>query len=139
MARTTAELVKGVLFLEYDSRRQPDLSPFIATASAIVDRCAAQARLRNRTVSDAALADLETWIAAWAYKQSDPCYTSKSTGGASGSFMGQSGKGFDSNRFGTTALAVDPTGCLAGLGRLAGGFWLGKSEAESLSYADRNP
>jgi hypothetical protein len=135
--RTDADAVKKVMApgRDYDTKRNPDLTPFITAASRVVDRLAAAALAAELEApyaleeADALL--VETWLSAHFYKQSDKGFTSRSTEGASGSFQGQTTMGLDSTLYGQTAKSLDPTGFLPGIMDPAkasgevGGFWLG--------------
>ena len=135
MPRTTSDAVSGLLGDDYAAGRS--LTAFIASAGRLVDRVAACATARGLTLSADDAADLETWLAAHLYQQSDPGYTSKSTVSASGSFKGETGTGLRSTNYGATALALDPTGgCLAAVTAPArpGGFYGGVPPADRETY-----
>lgn len=142
---TTSDAVKGLLLSDYGRTTDgtlPDLSPFIATASAVVARVSACATRKAATLSADELSMMEAWLAAHFYKQSDQAVTSESTEGASASYQGQTGMGLEGTKYGQTALSLDFTGCLAAVakgGRRVGISWLGKTEAEQLTYRQRNP
>jgi hypothetical protein len=112
--RTTPDLVKGILLQDYGQGN--DLTPFIATASALVDRAA---QLGEMDPADPGLELPERWLAAHFYACSDQTYAAKSTGGASGTFQGKTGMYLESTRYGQTAVSLDPTGLL---GQVAGGL-----------------
>ncbi len=105
--RTTSDSVKGLLLHNYDVINNPSLTPFIATASVLVDR-----------ISTAGLADttllelLERWLAAHYYAVSDPAYKQDQRDSSSGTYEGQTGYGLMSTRYGQQALALDTTGTL---------------------------
>lgn len=128
--RTNSGAVQGVLAAGGDYNGLTPLTPYIETATVVIDRLAAYAAEIETTVTDAELELLERWLAAWAYCMSDKPYSSRSTLGASGSFHGQTGKGLEANLYGQTAKRLDPTGYLIiwdteSRGARAGGFWLG--------------
>lgn len=132
--RTTADAVKAVLApgLDYDTRRNPSLLPFIEAASAIVDEIAA-----FEVYSNARLELIERWYAAYAYKVSDKDFTSRSTLGASGSFAGQTGTGLDANLYGQMVKQLDTAGVLgqvASTGTTVGGVWLGTGARDAKPY-----
>lgn len=140
MARTTDTLVKGVLLLDYDSRRLHSLTPFIEAANLIVSRVATCATRKEMTLSSDELEMIERWLAAHMYVQSDQTFASKSTSGASGSHHGQTGMGLENSKYGQTAKMLDPSGCLAALDKqqVAGAHWLGKPPSEQTPYVDRD-
>ncbi len=140
MPRTDATAVRAVLGRNYDG--SSDLAPFIAAAGAIVDGVAECATAQGLTLGDDRLALLETWLAAHCYAQMDPTYTAKSTGGASGSYTGQTGMYLEGTRYGQMAVTLDTSGCLAsgassGRAVTAGASWLGKRPSEQLTYDER--
>lgn len=138
--RTTTGAVKKILDRHYDADRSPDLQPFIETATAIVARVEACAIAKETPLTSAELELIERYLSAHFYEHSDPMFTSKSTAGASGSHQGQFMMGFDSTKYGQTALRIDPSGCLASLDKRqrAGGFWLGKRTQDQIPYNQRN-
>ena len=114
MPRTTPALVVGVLLKEYDSKNNPDLTPFITIANAMVNVVVSADSAGLLTGANVPLQELiERWLAAHYYQIADPGYQSRSTGGASGSFNGQTTQTFKSTRFGQQACAMDITGWLA--------------------------
>lgn len=148
-ARTTSKLVQDVLLDDYGPKVDgvlPDLTPYIASANALVNRIAVLAPSRavigfgNIAADPASLELVERWLAAHFYCLSDKPLASKSSGGASGSFQGQTGKGFESTNYGLNALRLDYSGILEAIDKrkVAGAVWLGKTIPEQLSYDDRN-
>lgn len=142
MARyTTSAAVKAVLIDDYgprDDGTDPDLYPFIETASAMVDRVDACRARKGLIAMVAAEREILTrWLAAYYYTAPDPIYASRSTAGASGSFVREPDC---PNPYKRTALDLDDSGCLNALmnKQRASAVWLGKTEAEQLSYDDRN-
>lgn len=142
--RTDSDAVKKVLApgRDYDTRKNPDLTPFIDTAAALVDDCVAMAADKGVPLASARQELIERWLAAHYYKQSDLAFASKSTEGASASFGGQLGMGLKGTRYGLTALQLDTTGCLAvvaeGEPKIAGGFWAGTTDSEATPWRSRN-
>ncbi len=63
------------------------------------------------------LTEIELQLAAHFYSLRDQKYSSKSTGGASGSFQGNVGEGLAGDIHGCNALALDITGWLARINR----------------------
>jgi hypothetical protein len=143
MPRTTSALVQGVLApgKDYDLVNQPDLTPFIATASSLVDQVVSLAFSNRGFLIDGNTAELiERWLAAHFYCVSDQTYQSKSTAGASASFQGQADMGLESNRYGQSAVRIDWTGTLNALNKqlLPTGFWAGRPPSAQTPYVDRN-
>ena len=134
MARTTAEAVKLLLAANYDSDAATNLTPFIDSASSIVDdvvECVSDLSLT--ALSSTKLELIERWIAAYLYTQSDPLYTSRSTASASGAFQEHS--------FLKGAIALDPSGCVKCCveGAVTAGLnWLGLPVSDQTDYIDRD-
>lgn len=141
MARTNSPAVEELLLDNYGGEGEcssPNLRSFIATANVIVNRINICATAKGITLTPTELEMLERWLAAHYYQQSDRGYTARSTADASASFQGQLGMGFESTMFGQTALQLDPSGCLAAIGkRKPTAVWLGKNDRDSLSYDER--
>lgn len=141
MPRTDAAAVQAILLNDYDADESPSLTPFIETASAVVDDVAACATAKAVTLGDTRLELIERWLAAHYYQQSDQGYASNSTEGASASFHGQTAMYLESTKYGQTAVRLDKSGCLAAIAggerKVASGAWLGKTRAEQLDYEDR--
>jgi hypothetical protein len=132
--RTTASKVEAILGRNYIPN--VDLSPYIDVANAVISRMNTCAVSKGYTLTTSELALIETWYAAWVYTDMDPLYRSKSTGGASGSFESDP----KSKRYLRQAIALDPSGCLAGIvsGHTAGAVWLGKVPSERIPYNQRD-
>lgn len=138
--RTDSDLVKGVLCMDYDTKRLPDLQPFIDTASSIVDDLATMCSNEGNPLSSSKLELIERWLSAHAYCCNDQPYAQRRTGQASGLFQGQTGKRLESTKYGQMALTLDPSGNLDTLNNnnRIKFSWLGKSEQDQLTYSDRN-
>jgi hypothetical protein len=142
MSRTTVANVQGILAGHYDGRT--DLTPFISTATVLVDWLDAQDT--DNELSTTLLEVIERWLTAHFYAHADQIFQSKSTGGASGSFQGQTAMVFSSTQYGQTAMALDVTGKLAGRNKevLDGSrkkatvSWLGLPPSEQLDVEDRD-
>jgi hypothetical protein len=136
--RTTTAAVKSILGQQSSSGKagnydgQTDLSPFIETASSLVDDLVAAATEEGEVIIAAKAELIERWLSAHQYTMLDPLYAAKSTKDSSGTFRDQS--------FLSTALQLDPTGLLSGIikGQRVGGFWAGTREADARTYDDRN-
>lgn len=140
MARTTSILVKGILLADYDSRLEPDLTPFIAAANVIVSRVATCATDKGITLTSAELELIERWVAAHAYVMSDQTYKEKKTEKASGKFQGETKMHFEASKYGQFATSIDPSGCLSALGKKSntGLFWGGRPPSEQTDYDYRD-
>lgn len=122
--RTTSDAVVAVLLDDYDKDAQPDLTPYIATASAVVDRVVTVALDRGVTLSGAEAELIERWLSAHYYVCSDQTLASSNTAGASGSFHGKTEKSIESSRYGQAAINMDYSGVLNAISgrRFASGF-----------------
>lgn len=113
--RTNKDKVEDILVDHYDG--VTSLTPFIQTASSLVDKVA-----RNDVESAHSSSDLELierWLAAHFYAHADQLMQSESKGRASGSYQGQTAMIFMSTQYGQTALGLDTTGYLAKLQKQA--------------------
>lgn len=139
MARTDASSVQGVLLGAYDG--SSSLTPFIDTASLVIDRVAACGVRKGAPYSAAELELFERWLAAHYYAMSDQVEKSTRTLSSAAEFGGELGQGLDATKYGQTAKGLDPLGCLAaaagGGRRTASLSWAGKPALEELSYEDR--
>lgn len=135
LARTTDAAVKTVLGPNYDSDNLPSLDPFLEWAYSVVTRVATAAAEEGATFPAADAELMERYLAAHAYTAQDPLYTSRSTSGASGSFI-RDPKG----DYLKLAQAIDPTGALLAVmeNNRAGAFWAGTTESAATDWADRN-
>lgn len=93
------------------------LIPFIEVANEMTTYVSSKDTSSELTVT--MLKKIEIYLAAFFYTLKDPTYSSRSTGGASGSFKGQSGMIFEQNEYGQIAMALDITGTLAQLNKNA--------------------
>lgn len=149
MARTTDAAVIGVLNDDYGAREDgtdPDLTPYIATASVLTDRIAARATENELTVTDAELEIVERWLAAHFFKVSDRPASFMTVGKSQTTFDGKTAMYLQSTLYGQTAALLDPTGYLAeleaeseGSGRKAVTvFWGGKRYSQRTPYEQRS-
>ena len=139
--RTTSEAVQLVLAPGKDYRPGAELAPFIRVGNNLTNWVAANAASYHKPVPDAAtLLEIETWLAAWAYKESDQQFQSDGAGRSSATRKGTSGLGLDNNNYGQAAKVMDTSGLLRALdgGKIASARWVGKTLSEMINYADRN-
>lgn len=131
--RTTADKVKDILGDNYDGCKS--LIRFIKSANVLTNWLVTCDTAMNGTPvnGEEQLQEIESYLAAHFYEHHDKSYTSKSTGGASGSFKGQYAMILLSTDYGQTAMLLDASGCLAkkskeaetGQVRKVGMVWLG--------------
>lgn len=129
MSRTNSTLVEGILGNEWNGTT--DLTPYIDTASSLVDDLVANASSLNITAPASGKLELiERWLSAHFYQQMDPGYQSKKTKDASGDFTGKTGMNLSSTRYGQSAMMLDTTGFLRQNQNVAYSAWLGKTYVE---------
>lgn len=144
MARTNPGAVQGILGDNYGSGIQgstpPDLQQFIDAATVIIDRVLISALNKGKplTIKEAEL--VERWLSAHFYQMNDPGYVSRSTSGASGSFDGGTGEGFEGTRYGRMAIRLDYSNTLRNIDKQqrVTAAWLGKTKREQVDYDKRN-
>lgn len=146
MARTTSSLVQGILLSDYGPDEEgnlPSLTPFIDTASSIVDDLVDYATSKGVSLGVSKLEIIERWLAAHAYVQSDQAYSYKQTSKAAATFQGKTDLGLMNSKYGQMALTLDSSGYLAAI--LEGGgiievtaLWLGKAPSEQTDYLSRD-
>ncbi len=146
MARTSDPEVRAIIESKAPDQIQGDIAtePFITAATNLVDWLLANCPLFV-TNSVVQMRDIETWLAAHFYSRRDHQYTSKSTGGASGSYQNQAAMFLAGSIWGQTAINLDASGCLANLNLLATTgkqrvqmAWLGRRKSEQTPYSGRN-
>lgn len=128
-SRTNSALVEGVLLADYDFAQNPDLTPFITAASAIIDQAVVCAARKRIALDPNTLLEMETWLAAHLYGCSDQPYSSRHTLRASGQFQGETKQGLEGTKYGQMAMRLDPSGCLTNIdksGRMRV-FWGGRA------------
>ena len=134
--RTSESAVRSII--ETDSALT--VTPFIDQASVIVDDLVVNDV--DSLLSVARLELIERNLAAHFYSRRDPQYQSKATAGASATFQGQTGMGYDSTYWGQDAKRLDLTGRLALMDKepraKATMVWLGKPPSTQLDYEDRD-
>lgn len=121
MARTTEAAVIAVLMRDYDSLNAPSLSPFISTATLIVNRAVASALLGEYPLTATEAERIECWLAAHFYACSDKPFASKMTMKTGAKFDGVTGTKFAATLYGQTAMALDLSGYLNSIGGDSGG------------------
>lgn len=139
MARTTPDLVKGILLKDYNTRTNPDLTPFIDTAHAITNRLAFATTDKGLILTTTELELIERWISAHCYCLSDKPYESNKTLDAEAKYQGKTKTGLDATLYGQMALDLDWTNSLANLSqrKRVRAFWLGKQPIDQVDYYDR--
>ena len=137
MARTTPGLVTAILEPGGNYRCGADLTFAILPANRIITKVAECAAGKGISIDAELLQLMESWMAAHFYTRSDPTYKSRSTLRASGEFNA------DGSEFLTTAIALDPSGCLAEImnttnSMVASVTWTGKPFGQQRTYGQRN-
>ena len=137
MSRTTANAVRDAVG---DTDPKADMALHLQFASALTDYVVSKDTAHLLT--SALLTLIETYLAAHSYALRDPQYTSKSTGGASGSFIrAQAGQGLMATDWGQQACALDVSGTLDSIAdgiETASMEWLGKPQGQQVPYWCRN-
>lgn len=130
MARTTAAAVQTLLGGDYQSSLS--VTPFIDSATLVVDRVSTCATGRGVTLSSEELELIERWYAAYLYTRVARRYRSKQTGKASATY--------EDTTYLDGAYGVDASGCLKAIiaGRKTKAVWLGKRVSEQTDYINRD-
>jgi hypothetical protein len=118
--RTTDEAVAGIIEVD----ELIPLTPFIETASSLVDDIAAA----SSSVSAARLELIERYLSAHFYTLRDPRPTAERAGPVSTNYQSSVGPGLKTSHYGQMAITLDPTGTLLRMsnGRRIGSVtWLG--------------
>lgn len=121
--RTTSELVAGII----EVQASISLTPFIATASELVDDVAASSSAPDAT----RLELIERWLSAHFYAQRDPRAASEKAGSVAASYQSKVDLGLNNTHYGQMAITLDPTGMLKSASkgkRVARMSWVGKEE-----------
>lgn len=138
-ARTTISAVQGILGVNYNGKTP--LGRFIETATMMVDHVKTMAATKEITLTDSELEIIERWLSAHYYCVNDPLYTSRSTGGSSGSFQrGTSGDGMAGTEYGRNAIDLDYSNSLRNLNKQqrARAYWVGKPPSSQIPYSQRD-
>jgi hypothetical protein len=132
-----AELTAGG---DYDTVKQPDLTPYLNWGSKLTDRVATCSIRKNVPLDADELKIIEILLAAHAYKSSDQALSSKSTLSASGSFQGRTGNKLEGTKYGQKALIFDTSGCVENIDKrqVVHLDWVGKTASEQLTWDQRN-
>lgn len=137
--RTSDQLIRGVI----ETDLTVSLGPFIAPANALVNWLQTADAADEAVLNTDLLKQIETFLAAHFYVcNRDKQYTSKSTGGASGSFQGSYAQVLMSTDPGHTACLLDVSGKLAqrsqeaqtGQKRRAMMFWMGTEYSDDGTF-----
>lgn len=137
--RTSPGLVQAVLRTRGDYRRNDDLGPYCDVANTLVNRLVTTAGANGQTLTDDELKKIETWLGAWAYKQSDLKHATDSDLGASATYQGKTDMNFASNNYGQTAMMLDWTGTLRAMseGVILDCGWAGIPRQKQPTYEQR--
>lgn len=107
MARTTNSDVSEILDTSLGTAA---LDAWIEIANTLVDDVAAA----DTSLTSTRLTQLETLVAAHLASTQDQRAASRSGASRSVTYQGETGMGFEATKYGQQALALDPTGTLAG-------------------------
>lgn len=123
--RTTDKAVRGIV----DNDPNISMTPFIRMANSLTNRLATLDAADEAVLDDDTLEQIEMNLAAHFYQSRDRELATKSTGGAGGSFVGQTAKLLEGTWHGQAALTLDFSGKLAMIGKgRAKVTWLGTAE-----------
>ncbi len=132
MSLTTVAKVQKLLGSNYGPMADgtlPDLLQFIDSANSVVTSAASLAvKQRGITLSPAQQELIERWLAAYFYCHLDPLKTSKSTEGASSSYVASQSLEGEGERYKRGAIEMDPSGMVHALlnRAFATGYSLGR-------------
>jgi len=130
MARTTSELVKGIIETDDDV----SLTPFINAANVLVTEACG-----TSGYTDDHIQQIETWLAAHFYCSRDPRVSYEVTGALASTFQYKNGLFLANSSYGQMALTLDVKGGLARLSKnmeegkkktTVGAYYLGTSESD---------
>jgi len=121
-----------------DSDLEISVAPFIGTANALTNYVVSQDA--NGVLNTELKKEIEKYLAAHFYEHRDQAFAAKKTGDSSATFQGVWGKGFESSKWGQTAITLDVTGVLRALSKNAPIkiTWLGKPPSDQIDYVDRD-
>jgi hypothetical protein len=145
MSRTTADQVKALLTPggAYDLVNNPDVSPFIDSASILIDAVNECALSKDITLTSAQLEIMERWVAAHAYVMTDQRPQEEWDEKAKAVYQGRTGLNLEASKYGQMALSLDTSGCLSAISsgrnrKAARGYYLGRRPSEQTDYQDRD-
>jgi hypothetical protein len=131
-SRTDAAAVQAILGKNWDNLTV--VTPFIETASMVMDGVAACAIDNGETLTDFELEIIERWLSAHYYLIMDQIFSAKRSEGAIAQFQGKTNMYLESTIYGQTAMRLDRSGCLNAIGgaefKKARGFWLGRDPVD---------
>lgn len=139
--RTTIALVQEVLGADYGRLPDgslPNLQPYIDSASAMVTQVASMAQTqKGMTLTSTTQELIERWLAAHYYTKMDKTYQSRTTKGASASFVVDQE---NPEPYRAVAVDIDYSGMLNALlkRQRAGAVWLGKPKSDQIPYDQRD-
>jgi hypothetical protein len=110
MARTTASDVATIFDTDLDTSDGGPLDTWVEIANDLVDDIAAA----DTSLTSSRLTHIEKLVAAHFAATQDQRIESASQEGASVTYQGDTGMGFEGTKYGQQALTLDPTGTLAG-------------------------
>lgn len=132
MARTSYELISEIMDIESGV----NLTSFITAANALVTRCCTNL---TTDYSDDELINIETWLAAHLYTVKEQLVDSEKAGSVSQKYQYKIDLGFNSSRYGQTAMQLDYYGGLSALNqkiingsKSPGVYWLGKEDVSNI-------
>ncbi len=137
--RTTPTAVQTLLGSNYGPNPDgslPDLQPYIDSVTGLIDyvvQLAAQRDPGAVSLPGKVQERMECWMAAHAYTKMDPTYSSKSAGGASGSFVRNAQ---EAEPYLDGAFMVDYSGTLRAVVKrqVASASWMGKACADQVPF-----
>lgn len=129
MARTTSELVEGIIEVEASII----LTPFIAAANTLVTKCCTDL---DEDYTAAQLIQIETWLAAHFYTVREGRTIREKAGSVSEEKQSKVDLGFSTSHYGQMAMTLDYFGGLAalnetiknGTSNTVGVTWLGTED-----------
>ncbi len=138
MARTNSGAVQALLGSNYDGLA--DLKQYIDSATVIINRTVSAAASKQPTPITLTTAEqelMERWLACYLYCKYDPLYASKSTGGASASFINNPSI---PERYLSGAINIDYSGMLKAIimRQVASFAWLGKPPSDQIPVDERS-
>ena len=137
MSRTSAAKVTGILKDNYGPLRDaslPSVEDMIETAGSVTTDVLSCATRRKRPIDVTKAELIERWLAAWFYTKSDPMYSNRMTGRASGSFIVGP---VEPEYYKDAAMALDPCVAVVINHKFAGGAWAGRNRIAQTDLEDR--